>query len=58
MTMTQIFAAPAAPAAIAAVSLVGLVSALLGDGLFDAVSWAALAVPLATIAWALRYRSA
>lgn len=46
----------AAPAAIAAVSLVGLVSALLGDGLRDWISWAALAVPLIVIAWALKAR--
>lgn len=38
--MRQVFAVPAA---IALASLVGLVSALLGDGVFNVVSWLALA---------------
>ena len=42
----------AAPLAIAAASLVGLVAALVGDGLADAVSWIALAVPLGVVVWA------
>lgn len=46
----------AIPLAIAAISLVGLVSALLGDGLKDWISWAALATPLVVIAWAARAR--
>jgi len=46
----------AAPAAIAVLSLVGLVSALTGDGLRDTLSWAALAVPLAVVLWALAVR--
>jgi hypothetical protein len=36
-----------APIAIALVSAVGLVSALLGDDVWDALSWAALGAPLA-----------
>lgn len=40
-----------APLAIAAVTLVGLISALVGDGVWDALSWAALALPLAVIAF-------
>jgi len=40
-----------APIALAALSLIGLLSALLGDEIWDAVSWAALAVPLCVIAW-------
>lgn len=43
------------PLLLAAVSLVGLVSALLGDGLWDALSWAALTLPLAVIAWFWRH---
>lgn len=39
------------PALLAAVSGFGLLSALIGDGPWDALSWAALAVPLAVIAW-------
>jgi hypothetical protein len=38
------------PALVAVVVLVGLVSALLGDGIWDAVSWIALAFPLAIFA--------
>ena len=41
------------PLLIAIVSAVGLASALLGDGLWDALSWLTLAMPvgLATIHW-------
>lgn len=42
-TLTQIFAAPLV---IAIVSTVGLISALVGDGWWDAVSWAALGLPV------------
>ncbi len=45
-----------APAAIALASLVGLVAALTGDGIRDALSWAALLVPVAVVAWAMRAR--
>lgn len=45
-----------APVLIAVASLVGLVSALLGDGPRDWVSWAGLAVPVAVIIWALKAR--
>jgi hypothetical protein len=45
------------PALIALVVLTGLVSALLGDGVWDAVSWAALMVPLAVIVIFFRLRS-
>jgi uncharacterized membrane protein YczE len=48
MTLWRIFRIPLL---IAAVTLVGLLSALLGDGPWDALSWAALALPLAVIAW-------
>ena len=46
----------AVPAAVAALSLVGLVVALTGDGLRDAVSWAALAAPVAVTLWAVSRR--
>jgi hypothetical protein len=39
------------PAVIAVVSSTGLLSALLGDGLWDAVSWLTLAVPIAIAGW-------
>ncbi len=36
---------------LAAITLYGLLSALFGDGVWDELSWVALAVPLAVIAW-------
>jgi len=45
-----------APLLIAVFSVVGLVSALLGDGPRDWISWASLAVPVAVIIWALKAR--
>jgi len=47
-----------APAWIAAASLLGLVSALLGDGIFDVVSWLIFVglVALAVRAWVKRTR--
>ncbi|HEY0503392.1 MAG TPA: hypothetical protein VGD42_07845 [Lysobacter sp.] len=47
-----------APAWIALASLVGLVSALVGDGVFDAVSWLVFAslIALAVRAWLRRDR--
>jgi hypothetical protein len=39
------------PLVIAAISVFGLLSALFGDGAWDAASWFALGVPLAVIAW-------
>jgi hypothetical protein len=35
------------PVVVAILSVVGLLSALLGDGIWDGVSWAVLAVPVA-----------
>ena len=43
LTLWQIFAAPLA---VAVISSLGLVAALVGDGVWDGVSWAALAVPV------------
>lgn len=39
------------PMLLALISLFGLLSALLGDGLFDALSWLALSVPIAVALW-------
>ncbi len=36
---------------LAAVTFCGLLSALLGDGIWDAASWCALSIPLAAILW-------
>lgn len=41
-----------APAWIAALSVVGLVSALLGDGVFDLISWAVFTGLIGLCAWA------
>lgn len=46
----------AAPTIIAAFSIIGLVVALTGDGWRDAVSWAALGVPVAAVLWAMKAR--
>ena len=46
----------AVPLLLALVSFVGLVVALTGDGLRDAASWAALAIPVFTVGWAMRAR--
>lgn len=43
----------AAPVAIGALSTAALVAALTGDGWRDALSWAGLAVPVITVAWAM-----
>jgi hypothetical protein len=45
------------PVLLGVLSLVGLVSALLGDGLWDALSWLTLFVPVAVVAWFYRARS-
>ena len=47
-TLRQIFLVPAIIALIVAF---GLISALLGDGVWDAASWVALALPLAVTAF-------
>lgn len=39
------------PAVVAAASFAGLLSALLGDGLWDGLSWLALSVPVAVVLW-------
>jgi hypothetical protein len=41
------------PALLAIASGVGLISALVGDGIWDTLSWFALGAPLAVIAWFL-----
>ena len=46
----------ALPLLLALVSIVGLVVALTGDGLRDAASWAALAIPVCAVGWAMRAR--
>jgi hypothetical protein len=36
---------------LAVITLFGLLSALLGDGIWDGLSWVALTIPLVVIAW-------
>jgi hypothetical protein len=36
---------------LAAITLTGLIFGLFGEGIWDAVSWSALSVPLFVIAW-------
>lgn len=42
------------PLLLALASALGLSSALFGDGIWDALSWAALAVPPGAAAWSIR----
>lgn len=37
--------------AISVITIYGLLSALLGDGIWDELSWVALVIPLAVIVW-------
>ncbi|MBP8234346.1 MAG: hypothetical protein KAY22_18790 [Rhizorhabdus sp.] len=48
----------AVPLLLALLSIVGLVAALTGDGWRDALSWGALASPIAAILWACARRRA
>jgi len=49
LTTPQIFQIPAL---LALVSLAGLISALLGAGWWDILSWITLGLPVAAITWA------
>lgn len=49
-TLAQIFRWPLA---IGVLSTVGLISALVGDGLWNAVSWLALLLPILLYGWFL-----
>jgi len=53
LTSRQIFQIPAL---LALVSLAGLISALLGAGWWDILSWLTLGLPVAAIAWAFAAR--
>jgi hypothetical protein len=39
------------PLFLSFITTVGLLSALLGDGVWDAFSWILLAIPIAILAW-------
>jgi len=44
------------PLLLAIATLVGLVSALLEDGIWDALSWVTLALPMIVAVWAIWFR--
>lgn len=44
----------AVPLLLALLSVAGLIVALTGDGMRDVASWAALAVPVLAVAWAMK----
>lgn len=44
------------PAILALASLIGLVSALIGDGVFNVISWLILGGLLGVVVWALATR--
>lgn len=46
----------ATPLLLAVASIAGLVIALTGDGLRDVASWAALALPVFAVGWAMKAR--
>lgn len=50
----RIFAIPIVLNVLAAA---GLAAGLFGDGLFDAMSWLLLALPLMVAAWCFRFRA-
>lgn len=53
-TISEIFVWPLV---VGVLSLIGLVAALIGDGLWDAVSWATLLPPVAVVIWAWTRRT-
>jgi hypothetical protein len=46
----------AVPALLAVATAIGLVSALVGDGIWDLVSWMLLGIPVALAIWFMRLR--
>jgi hypothetical protein len=45
------------PLALGVLSVAGLISALLGDGLWDTLSWFTLGAPVAAVAFHVRRRA-
>jgi hypothetical protein len=46
------------PAILALITFIGLLSGVLGDGIWDAVSWLGLGIPIAVVCWfVLRHSS-
>jgi hypothetical protein len=46
-----------APIVLGVLGSIGLVSALVGDGFYDAASWATLGLPVVVIIWAVMRRT-
>jgi len=46
----------AVPALLAVATAIGLVSALVGDGIWDLVSWMLLGIPVAFALWFMKLR--
>lgn len=46
------------PALLALLSSIGLISALVGDGVYDIVSWLGLGIPIIVILYAMTQRTA
>ncbi|HKU97358.1 MAG TPA: hypothetical protein VJR58_18875 [Vineibacter sp.] len=44
------------PLVLAIATIIGLVSALLEDGVWDALSWVTLGLPMLVAAWAIWFR--
>ena len=56
MNQTFLWAKVYGPATVmAAITLFGLLSALLGDGVWDTLSWGTLVIPLAVIVWKYKH---
>lgn len=54
-SLWQIFAIPSA---LGLASAIGLVAALVGDGIWDAIGWLGLGIPIVTAVWCLWSRPA
>ncbi len=53
MSLRRVFGVPLL---LAVATVIGLVSALLADGIWDALSWITLALPMVVAAWAIWLR--
>ncbi|TWT14797.1 DUF4175 domain-containing protein [Reyranella sp. CPCC 100927] len=53
MSMWRVFGVPLL---LAVATVIGLISALLADGVWDALSWITLALPMVVAAWAIWLR--
>ena len=53
MSLRRVFGVPLL---LAIATVIGLISALLADGIWDALSWITLALPMVVAAWAIWLR--